>query len=126
VAAVVWLDTPRPTNTFGPIAIVSLATSVHAVPSTDWYAETALPTRSSLTQYGAVAAVPALLELWPPVMVRRWKASPLPAETSMKPCADPGCSVSRIITPAFTQAAVPCSPETRASMRPSPVSCLKA
>src|SRR5438874_12892538 len=35
---VVWLLTARPTNTFAPIAIVSLPTSVHVTPSGDEYA----------------------------------------------------------------------------------------
>src|SRR5256885_4717092 len=62
---VVWLLTARPTNTFAPIAIVSLPTSVHVTPSGDEYALIVLPTRSSFTQYGAPTSGPAVLVLVP-------------------------------------------------------------
>jgi hypothetical protein len=43
-------------------------------------------------------------------------------DTSMNACADPGSSVSRIMTPALTHGCVFCTVATRATIRPSPVS----
>src|SRR4051812_42865235 len=106
-APVVWLVTPRPTNTVCPMLIVSVPTSVHATPSADSYALNVLPLRVSFTQRGAADALPELPVLTPPVAVRRWNAMPLVHDPSMKPCADPASSVSRIMTPAFTQALMP-------------------
>ena len=41
------------------------------------------PTRVSFTHFGAVPAPADVLTVVPPATVRRWNASPLPADTSM-------------------------------------------
>src|SRR5436190_14245032 len=79
-----------------------------------------LPARSSLTQYGDAAAAPVVLVLVPLLVVRRWNARPLLYEISMNACAEPASSVSRIMTPAFTQALVFWTAATRATIDPSP------
>mgnify|MGYP000264913876 CR=1 FL=1 len=67
---------------------------------------------------------PDVLALVPPVHVRRWKASPLPALTIIDACFEPAVSVSRIITPALLQFATGRTLSTRRVIEPSPVSCL--
>jgi hypothetical protein len=42
-----------------------------------------LPLRTIRTQRGAVAAPPEVLALVPPVVTRRWKASPLAADKTI-------------------------------------------
>ena len=121
-AAVVWLVTPRPTNTFVPIGMLSVPTTVQFTPSAYSEAVNKLPLRVSFNHRGAVESDPELFVLVPPVRPRRWNATPFEVETRMNACADPASSVSRIITPAFTQALTPCWIEvTRAMMVPSPV-----
>ena len=81
------------------------------------------PARSRRTQYGATAddpVAPVVLTDAAPAILRRWNASPLLNDTSMNPCAAPGCSDSRIITPAFTQGSVFDTASTRATIEPSP------
>src|SRR2546430_697486 len=87
---VVWLLTARPTNTFAPIAIVSLPTSVHVTPSGDEYALIVLPTRSSFTQYGAPTSGPAVLVLVPAVGGPPPKTTPLPNAPRHDPPPAPG------------------------------------
>ena len=50
-----------------------------------------------------VAAAPAVLELSPPDTVRRWKARPLPADTTAYACDALEANEPRIITPALDQ-----------------------
>ena len=57
----------------------------------------------------------------PPAVSRLWNASPLPGETSISACADPADNVSRIITPAFTQACRFSTDATRAITSASPL-----
>src|SRR5579885_2662181 len=78
VTALLWLVTASPTYAVLPSAIVSLPTSVHVLPSADTYPVTVLPLRTSRTQYGTVAAGPAVCVVCPPATVRRWNAVPFP------------------------------------------------
>src|SRR5438105_3196008 len=79
---------------------------VPALPSADSYAVIVLPLRESFTHRGAVEALPAVFVLVPPLAVLRWNATPFPAETSMKACAEDALSEPRTITPALAHAAV--------------------
>jgi hypothetical protein len=79
-----------------------------------------LPVRVSRTQYGAVAAAPPLCVVAPPLLARRWYASPLPGVTIIIPCAAPADVEARIITPALVQAWTFCTLATRAVIVPSP------
>src|SRR5688572_25727296 len=87
---------------------------VQVVPSTDEYAVTSVPRRTSLTQRGAPASSPAVWMLVPPLTGRRWNASPFEYETSAKACADPADSDERIMTPVFAQVDVGAIASTRA------------
>src|SRR5437764_6456817 len=108
--------------TVDDIGMVSVPTSVQLVPSIDSYAENVLPLRVSLTHRGAVAVLPAVLTLMPLVASRRWNAIPFAADTKIDAWADSAASVSRIMSPAFTQAATFWTEATRATIDPSPVS----
>src|SRR6478672_11715413 len=94
----------------------------HVTPSLDWYAEIAVPTRVSFTQYGAGTMSPAVLRLVAPADGRRWKLFPFAGVTIMVACAAPGVRSPRIMTPALTHALVFCTVTTRATICPSPFS----
>jgi hypothetical protein len=81
-----------------------------------------LPALTTRTQSGAAAVVPEMPAAATPAAVRYWYAVPFADDTSMSAYADPGVSVSRIITPAFVQAATFWSDATRATISPSPLS----
>src|SRR5581483_3064489 len=117
-----WLVAARPTNAADAIGIVSMPTSDHAAPSGELYAKKSEPLRTSRTQYGAATAGPDVCVLSPPVATRRWNATPFPDVTATSACRDPGVSVSRIMTPALAHGSVLCTPVTRATICPSPVS----
>src|SRR5690348_2388547 len=116
-----WLESTRPTSIVDPIAMVSLPTSVQLVPLPDTYAENVLPLRTIRTHSGAVPLPPLVFVDAPPVVVRRWKARPLPGVTNMDACIALAESDARIITPAFVQAFVLLTLATRAVTVPSPV-----
>src|SRR5581483_1675309 len=65
---------------------------------------------------------PDVCVLSPPVATRRWNATPFPDVTATSACRDPGVSVSRIMTPALAHGSVLCTPVTRTTICPSPVS----
>src|SRR5687768_8159948 len=96
-------------------------TVVHVTPSTDSHAVSVSPVRRNRTQYGAVTTLPAVLVLSPPAATRRWNLFPLPGVTIMIPCGASGERLSRIITPALTQAWTASTVATRATISPSPV-----
>ena len=121
LALVVWLVTARPTYTSVAIGIVSVPTTVQAVPSSDSDAVNRSPFRCRRTQCGGADIEPAVLADWPPAASRRWKAAPFADDTSISACAEPGLSVSRIITPAFDQAFAFCTLATRIWIVASPV-----
>ena len=71
-----------------PSAIVSDPIVVQLVPSADVDAVTVDPLRARRTQSGATAvSEPEFDRLVAPALFRRWKALPLPAETSTNACA---------------------------------------
>ena len=100
-----------------------MPTCVHVDPFGDWNAVNVLPDRSSRTHRGGVAVASLVLTDMPPVAERRWNDEPLPAETSMNPCAELAVSESRNITPALAHELVFVTLATCATMEPSPVSC---
>jgi hypothetical protein len=116
-----WLETPSPTFTSDGIANVSLPTSVQFAPSADMNAEIVAPRRSSFTQAGAVPTPPLVLVDRPALATRRWNASPLPAETSMRACAESAVSRSRIHHARFHPGLTFSTEATRAMMSPSPL-----
>ena len=63
------------------------------------------PTRPSVSQPGGATAGPAVCTLMPPVVRRRWNAMPRSVRgvARSETWREPGASVSRIISPAFTQ-----------------------
>ena len=74
------------------------------------------------TQRGAASSGPVVLVLRPPLVTRRWNASPLAELTSIMPCADPGVRSFRIITATLCHAFVAETVFRRATISPSPVS----
>src|SRR5205809_80565 len=100
--------------------MVAVPTVVHDTPSGDWYAVTVVPTRVSLTQYGATTTAPAVLVDTSPATARRWKLFPFPGVTIIIACAEPGLRSVRIMTPALTHAFVFWTDATRATISPSP------
>lgn len=105
----------------------AFATGAQADPLVEW--ETVkLPatSRSSLTQCGAAIPASVVPNELVPVSVRPCEATPLPAETTAKACAEPGSRVSRIMTPALAQACVFCTLSTLAIIVPGPVRVLYA
>ena len=72
-----WLVSGKPTKMVGPMAIVSVPTTVQVDPSVDRDAVNRSPVRSSFTQLGAVPAPPAVFVDTPPAATRRWNARPL-------------------------------------------------
>src|SRR5436190_18977325 len=104
---------------------VSLPTTIHDVPSADTEALMVWPARANFTHRGAMPAS-LVLVLTLPVVVRRWNATPLPADTSMNACADEAPSVSRIMTPALVHAATSSTDATRATTAASPLNVVYA
>src|SRR6476469_1238875 len=104
LAVVMWLVTASPTNTDPCIEMVVVPTSTHVEPSLDSYALKVSPLRTSCNHRGGPEVLPAVLTLVPLVASRRWKATPLPADTRIVACFDPASRVSRIIRPPFDHA----------------------
>ena len=114
--------TARPTCTADAMVIVVAApTCVQVVPLVETKLVNTLPTLTSLTQYGAVPAGPAVWLLAAPVLNLFWKASPFPEVTAVKAWAEFAAVVSRTITPAFAHGSVLPSVTTRAVIVTSPV-----
>ena len=80
-----------------------------------------LPLRTSLTQYGAVLPVLVVSVLEPPVVVRRWKETPLPGVTTIMACFAFELTLSRIITPALAHGSVFSTLTTRATISALPL-----
>ena len=100
---------------------LSLPTSVQFTPFVERQAVIVFPRRSSLTRAGATPAPPDVCVDWPAVARRRWKASPLPGDTSISACGESLVSASRIITPALTHLSTFSTLATRATTSTSPL-----
>ena len=132
VRAASWLHTARPIRTGLVIVIVwAVPNCVQVLPSGEIEPVKLLPLRSTLTQYGAAIAGAGLSSLVeaPLAVKRRWKLAPLPALVppgvmGMKAWVEPVSTLWRIITPALAQTLVLTMLSTRATIEPSPVSCL--
>lgn len=119
----VRLVVAMPTYTVAPSAIDRLDIVAHDVPLADAYAVTAVPFLTRRTQYGAVVEGPFVLAVMPPSFERRWKSTPLPADTNAKPFAAFAPSELRIITPVFDQLVAALTESTRALTSTSPLTC---
>ena len=117
-----WLVTARPTKTLADMGIVSEPTRVQVTPSAEREAVKVLPARTILTQEGATTPAMVVDAEIPPAATRRWKDAPWPGVRTIEACAEPGASVSRIITPALAQTFVFRTLVTRATTVPSPLS----
>jgi hypothetical protein len=108
VALLLLLVTARPTYIIdGRYESVSAPTSVHVLPSVDWYAVKRLPSRTSRTQPGAVPIGPGVEYVVPSVTSLRWKFHPLPAVANMNAfCLARSSRLRRIMTPAFDKGVV--------------------
>src|SRR3982751_29989 len=95
------------------MVIVSVPTTVQLVPFEDAEAVKVFPVRSSLSQYGAATAGPAVRVVAPPVSLRRWNVRPCPGVRATKALAEFAAMLSRIMIPAFAQAFVYGSDATR-------------
>src|ERR1700704_1617515 len=104
------------------MAMVVVPTVVHVVPFADSRPVTVVPLRTRRTHRGGAPVDPPVLTAPPFLVGRHCIAAPLAADTSIKACADPGSSVSRIMTPAFDQLSACWTLTTRAWIEPSPVS----
>src|SRR5258708_5830016 len=104
------------------MGMVTVVTALQLTPSADSKPVIAFPLRTMRTQSGGVESEAAALSELPPVEGRHCSATPLADETSMSACAEPGSSVSRIITPAFDHALAAVTLATRAVIEPSPAS----
>jgi hypothetical protein len=116
-----WLLTANPTSAFDGRAMVALPTVVHVDPFADTDAVITLPVLVSRTHRGAVPVPPAVLADVLPSVARRWKARPLPADTSMKAWAAFAAVDPRIMTPTFVHASAPVIEATSAVMLASPL-----
>ena len=82
---------------------VALPTVVQVMPSGELFAVTVLPLRVSDSHWGAVTPAMAVSVDVPPVVVRRWKMTPLPGVTKILACIALAAVPSRSIKPAFAQ-----------------------
>src|ERR1043166_4672925 len=97
-----------------PIVMFVEPMVVQLDPSAERDAVKVLPTRCTRTQYGALSPLTVIDEDEAPVLVRHWNETPAPGVTKHEPCVELALSDSRIITPAFAQGSVFCTPVTRA------------
>ena len=95
-----------PKKMFAVMLIVSDPTSVQLIPSDELYPENEFPLRTTLTQYGATTLTPEVFMVPPPVVSRRWKATPLPGVRTIMAWVELAARLSRIMTPALAQGLV--------------------
>src|SRR6516162_205627 len=115
-----WLVTASPATALP--ASVAVPSVIHVAPSVDTAAVTAEPARVSFNHAGDVTVAPAIKDVLPPVDARVMNSIPPSGLTSRTTCAEASSADWRIMTPAFANGDVICSPFTTAMIVPSPAS----
>jgi hypothetical protein len=103
---------------------VTAPTCVQVCPSGELEPVNVLPLRTIFTHHGAAVLVSLVSEVVPLLLARTCQVVVLSGAMLMSTFLLPASSESRNITPALARALVFCTDVTRATICPSPVSCL--
>ena len=119
---VTWLLTATPTNTFAArLENEACPTYSHAVPSTETYPLTKLPTRMSFVHCGAVRPGSVVVAVKPPAVNRPCKSAPPVGVTTRLTLLALAEVLSRRSTPPSAAPLVFCTEATRPTIWKSPV-----